>query len=165
MYFSIFQSKILSLFSDVVKQKENEVLQKTEEVAKIKTEMQKLKATMKKSSVLNLEVEAYEKSLTEVSLKYESTMKQVSEAKMEIETHQATIKKLNAEIQSLTNQLELEKQNLSGNFQNNFSILKCQIIILIISFRISTTNRAAAHQIEGKYFGNFGIKTNYRRSC
>lgn len=108
----------------MVKQKENEILQKTEEVAKIKAEMQKLKATMKKSSVLNLEVEAYEKSLTEVSLKYESTTKQLSEAKTEIESYQATIKKLNVDIQSLTNQLELEKQNSSGKFQNSVFHLK-----------------------------------------
>lgn len=149
------QTFSLFLFTDVVKQKENEILQKTEEVAKIKAEMQKLKATMKKSSVLNLEVEAYEKSLTEVSLKYESTMKQLSEAKTEIDSYQATIKKLNADIQSLTNQLELEKQNSSGNFQNNFSIYKCQILILAIPFRIPATKRATAHQIEGKFDGNF----------
>lgn len=71
---------------------------------------------MKKSNVLNLEVEAYEKSLTEVSLKYDTTMKQLSEAKIEIERHQATIQKLTTEIQTLTNQLELEKQNSSGWF-------------------------------------------------
>lgn len=74
---------------------------------------------MKKSSVLNLEVVAYEKSLTEVSLKYESTMKQLSEAKTEIETHQATIKKLNTEINALQNQLDLEKQNANGKFYCN----------------------------------------------
>lgn len=69
---------------------------------------------MKKSNVLNLEVEAYEKSLTEVSLKYDATVKQLAEAKNEIESHQATIQKLTTEIQTLTNQLELEKQNSSG---------------------------------------------------
>lgn len=77
---------------------------------------------MKKSSVLNLEVEAYEKSLTEMSQKYESNLRQLSEAKTEIETHQNTIKQLNTEIQSLTHQLEIEKQNSNGNLQHNISI-------------------------------------------
>ena len=71
---------------------------------------------MKKSNVLNLEVEAYEKSLTEVSLKYDTTVKQLAEAKNTIESHQTTIQKLTTEIQTLTNQLELEKQNSSGKF-------------------------------------------------
>lgn len=71
---------------------------------------------MKKSSVLNLEVEAYEKSLTEVSQRYDTTLKQLSEAKSEIESHQATIKTLTTEIQTLTNQLDLEKQNSNGWF-------------------------------------------------
>lgn len=69
---------------------------------------------MKKSNVLNLEVEAYEKSLTEVSLKYDATVKQLAEAKNELEEHQATIQKLTTEVQTLANQLELEKQNSNG---------------------------------------------------
>lgn len=122
----MFFNRIFSLCfsSDVVKQKENEIAQKAEEVSKIKAEMNKLKATMKKSSVLNLEVEAYEKSLTEVSLKYDTTVKQLSEAKTEIETHQAAIKKLNNDVQTLTNELELEKQNSSGKFSCDFFLVR-----------------------------------------
>lgn len=106
---------IFSLFAGVIKQKDEEISQKADEVQKIKTEMNKLKASMKKNNVLNLEVEAYEKSLTEMSQKYETTSKQLLEAKTEIETNQNAIKILTTEIQTLTNQLELEKQNSSGN--------------------------------------------------
>lgn len=104
----------------VIKQKDDEISQKAEEVQKIKNEMNKLRASMKKNNVLNLEVEAYEKSLTEMSQKYESTLKQLSEAKAENETNQNTIKKLTTEIQTLTNQLELEKQNSNGISFLNF---------------------------------------------
>lgn len=92
----------------------DEITQKSEEVAKITSEMNKLKASMKKSSVLNLEVEAYEKSLKEMSQKYETTLKQLSDAKNEIENHETSIKGLTTDIQTLKNQLDLEKQNSSG---------------------------------------------------
>lgn len=69
---------------------------------------------MKKTSVLNLEVEAYEKSLKEMSQKHDSIVKQLSDAKSEIGSHQNPIKKLNMEIQTLNNHLELEKQNSNG---------------------------------------------------
>lgn len=111
-----FKKNCLFFLSGVIKQKEDEISQKSEEVQKIRNEMNKLRASMKKNNVLNLEVEAYEKSLTEMSQKHESTLKQLSEAKAEIETHLNTIKKLTTEKETLTGQLELEKQNSNGNF-------------------------------------------------
>lgn len=77
---------------------------------------------MKKNNVLNLEVEAYEKSLKEMSQKYDSTVKQLSEAKIEIDGHQITIKSLNTEIQTLNNQIELEKQNSNGKYSFKFHL-------------------------------------------
>ncbi|XP_031625983.1 GRIP and coiled-coil domain-containing protein 2 [Contarinia nasturtii] len=119
------ENEIVKL-KDVVKQKENEIIQKAEEASKIKSEMNKLMTTMKKSSVLNLEVEAYEKSLTEISQKYETNLKQLSEAKTEIETHQNSIKLLNMDIQSLTNQLEIEKQN-SNEYQQQTELQRIKL--------------------------------------
>lgn len=46
---------------------------------KLKVELQKLQSSMKKTSVLNLEVEAYEKSLKEMNQKLETNSKQMTD--------------------------------------------------------------------------------------
>lgn len=69
---------------------------------------------MKKNNVLNLEVEAYEKSLKEISEKLESQVKQLTEAREENEKHMLTIQSLRNDVNRLNNELELEKQHSNG---------------------------------------------------
>lgn len=104
------------MFTDQVKQKEAEVASKLEEIAKLKCDLNKIQNSMKKNNVLSLEVEAYEKSLKELSDKLDSHVKQLSEVKAENEKHISTIQSLNADIVKLKSELELEKQNSTGKF-------------------------------------------------
>lgn len=101
-------------FQDQVKQKDAEIGTKVQEIAKLKADLNKMQNSMKKNSVLNLEVEAYEKSLTEISEKLESQVKQLTEARDENEKQKQTIQSLNTDIQKLNNELELERQNSNG---------------------------------------------------
>lgn len=97
-----------------MKLKDAEIQQKLDEIAKLKGDIGKMQSSMKKHSVLNLEVEAYEKSLQEMSTKLESSTKQLTDAKNENRQLDQSMQPLNTEIQTLQNQLELEKQNSNG---------------------------------------------------
>lgn len=97
-----------------MKLKDAEIQQKLDEIAKLKGDIGKMQSSMKKHSVLNLEVEAYEKSLQEMSTKLESSTKQLTDTKNENRQLDQSIQPLNTEIQTLQNQLELEKQNSNG---------------------------------------------------
>lgn len=61
--------------------KEAESSLRNEQVSKLKAEMGKLRASMKKSNVLNLEVEAYEKSSKEMIQKLETKVVQLAEVR------------------------------------------------------------------------------------
>lgn len=98
---------------------------------------------MKKHNVLNLEVEAYEKSLKELSLKLESNVKQLTDAKDQNRTNEEAIQTLNTEIQTITNQLELEKQNSNGKVVRSLFSLTRFSNILFSVHRTSTAKRFA----------------------
>lgn len=57
----------------------DEIATKATEIKNQKSELNKIKASMKKNNVLNLEVEAYEKSLKESSQKLETKNLRVAE--------------------------------------------------------------------------------------
>lgn len=59
--------------------KETESSSRNEQVSKLKAELSKLRASMKKSNVLNLEMEAYEKSSKEMTQKLETKVVQLAE--------------------------------------------------------------------------------------
>lgn len=99
---------------DVAKQKDAEIQRKLDEIAKLKADITKMQSSMKKHSVLNLEVEAYEKSLKEMSAKLETSTKQLADAKNQNHDLEVAMQGLNTEIQTLTSQLDLEKQNSTG---------------------------------------------------
>lgn len=97
-----------------MKQKDAEIQKKLDEITKLKAEMNKMQSSMKKHSVLNLEVEAYEKSLKEVSTKLETSTKQLNEAKNQSHQLEESMQGLNNDILALNIQLDLEKQNSNG---------------------------------------------------
>lgn len=115
-----FYNVVFFSFSDQVKQKEAEIGAKVQEISKLKADLNKVQNSMKKNNVLNLEVEAYEKSLKEISEKLESQVKQLTEAREENEKHKSTIQSLQNDVQRLNNELELEKQNSNGKSDLNF---------------------------------------------
>lgn len=88
---------------------------------------------MKKSNVLSLEVEAYEKSLKELSEKLDSHVKQLTEAKNENEKLTEIIQTLRNDILKLKNELDLEKQNSTGN-KLYFLVRKSTVAIPLILF-------------------------------
>lgn len=102
------------IYLDTVKQKDAEIQKKLEEITKFKADINKMQSSMKKHSVLNLEVEAYEKSLKEISTKLETSTKQLNEAKNLNHQMEESIQGLNNDILGLKNQLDLEKQNSNG---------------------------------------------------
>lgn len=71
-------------FPDEINRKEEEIAAKSEAVASLKSELGKLKASSKKSSVLNLEMEAYEKSSKEMAQKLETKIMQLAEVSIHI---------------------------------------------------------------------------------
>lgn len=93
-----------------------------QEISKLKADLNKVQNSIKKNNVLNLEVEAYEKSLKEISEKLESQVKQYTEAREENEKHKLTIQLLQNDVQRLNNELELEKQNSNGKSDLRFEV-------------------------------------------
>lgn len=69
------------LITDEIQQKSTEIESKSSEIVSLKNELSKLKTSMKKNNVLNLEVEAYEKSSKEMALKLETKVMQLAEVK------------------------------------------------------------------------------------
>lgn len=72
----------LFVFLDLLQAKEAELTSRNEQVSKLKADLVKLRASMKKSNVLNLEMEAYEKSSKEMTQKLEAKVVQLAEVKM-----------------------------------------------------------------------------------
>lgn len=62
-----------------MKARKAELDSKMDEEKKLKSELNKIKSSVKKNNVLNLEMEAYEKSLKEISQKLESKNLQLAE--------------------------------------------------------------------------------------
>lgn len=67
------------LFLDELKLKENIMVLKMEQISKLTSELNKIRSSIKKSSVLNLEVEAYEKSSKEIAQKLATKAMQLIE--------------------------------------------------------------------------------------
>ncbi|KAL5282672.1 GCC2 family protein [Megaselia abdita] len=80
---------------------------KLKEIDKQKIELQKLNAAKKQSNVLSLEVEAYEKSLNEVSGR-------LSEKNSIVESLQNCIEKKDEQIQSLNKEIQHLVENIDG---------------------------------------------------
>lgn len=67
------------VFSELLAASEAESMSRNEHVAKLRADLSKLRASMKKSNVLNLEMEAYEKSSKEMTQKLETKVVQLAE--------------------------------------------------------------------------------------
>lgn len=128
-------------FIELLGAKEAESSSQNDQVSKLKAELGKLRASMKKSNVLNLEMEAYEKSSKEMTQKLEAKVVQLAEVngvyacnghrmiKSKVElifsfqmeaanmSKEATIKSLRNEIKQLNELLETEKQSASESQQ------------------------------------------------
>lgn len=66
-------------FSDEISTKDKEIAAQKDEVIKLNTELTRVKASMKSANVLNLEMEAYEKSLNEVSQKLDAKLAEITD--------------------------------------------------------------------------------------
>lgn len=68
-------------FIGLLEAKDGESSSRNEQVSKLKAELGKTRASMKKSNVLNLEMEAYEKSSKEMTQKLENKVVQLAEVR------------------------------------------------------------------------------------
>lgn len=99
-----------SLKTELAKKSEELGAMKTQ-CDKLKSEIERKKSAEKQSSVLNLEIEAYEKSLNDATHKLEKSKITIQELKEEAESKEATIKALNAQIKFLEENIESEKMH------------------------------------------------------
>lgn len=97
----------------------NQLETKSKEFDTQKLELQKLQIAKKQSNVLSLEVEAYEKSLNDVSEKLSEKINSIKELESSIETK-------DYKIESLKKEIELLEQNLDGEKKHSQE-LKVQI--------------------------------------
>lgn len=89
---------------------------KAAEIKAQKAELNKIKASMKKNNVLNLEMEAYEKSLKEVSQKLETQTMRVTELESSTKSLENTVDAQKNQIRILEESLKSEKQHSVGKW-------------------------------------------------
>nr|XP_029720123.1 GRIP and coiled-coil domain-containing protein 2-like [Aedes albopictus] len=94
-----------------LKAKEKQLSEELEAQKELKAEVEKCRLAAKKANVLNLEMEAYEKSLAELNKKLE--MKKVHEKELEgtIEVQEGTIKSLKSQLTLLEQSMNAERSH------------------------------------------------------
>jgi chromosome segregation ATPase len=102
--------KQISSLNDVIKFKDKQLEEEREA-------QKKLKQTVKKPSMLDLELEAYEKQMESINNKYEGTKKQILEL-------ESTISSQNDSIEAFKNQIALLEQNLESEKSHSSEIKK-----------------------------------------
>ncbi|XP_058448515.1 GRIP and coiled-coil domain-containing protein 2 [Malaya genurostris] len=94
-----------------LKAKEKQLSDELEAQKDLKAEVERSRLAVKKANVLSLEMEAYEKSSSELNKKLESKKVQVSELEGTIETQEGTIKSLKSQIGLLEQSLTSERSH------------------------------------------------------
>ncbi|XP_055607968.1 GRIP and coiled-coil domain-containing protein 2-like [Uranotaenia lowii] len=102
---------------NALKAKEKQFTDELESQKELKAELEKLRLAAKKANVLNLEMEAYEKSLAELNRKLEAKKEQVKELEGNLEAQEGTTK-------SLKSQIALLEQSLSGERSHSQELKK-----------------------------------------
>lgn len=92
-----------------LKNKEKELTDEMETQKHLRSEIDKLKLAVKKTNVLSLEMEAYEKSLTDINNKLEIKRTQCAELEQTIEAQNDTVNSLKNQIKFLDSELNAEK--------------------------------------------------------
>lgn len=74
---------IIFIVSDEIADRDREITALKNESAQLSGDVARLKTSMKSTNVLNLEMDAYEKSLNEVSLKLETKMGEIADVSIQ----------------------------------------------------------------------------------
>lgn len=91
--------------------KEKIIKQNSDTIDQLQTDLSKAKAMAKKTNVLSLEMDSYEKSLSEVSKKLDEKKSQVQEFEAMVESQKITIDSLNKQIIALEENVSSEKSH------------------------------------------------------
>ncbi|XP_035777436.1 GRIP and coiled-coil domain-containing protein 2-like isoform X2 [Anopheles albimanus] len=94
-----------------LKSKEKELVDEQERQKELRMELDRSKLAVKKANVLSLEMEAYERSLTELNSKLEAKKTLVKELEGTIDTQAVTIKSLKQQLVVLEESLESQQQH------------------------------------------------------
>ncbi|XP_039431092.1 GRIP and coiled-coil domain-containing protein 2 [Culex pipiens pallens] len=94
-----------------LKAKEKQLTDELEAQKELKAEVERSRLAAKKANVLNLEMEAYEKSLAELNKKLEAKKDQVKELESTMEVQEGTIKSLKSQIALLDQSLASERSH------------------------------------------------------
>lgn len=94
-----------------LKAKEKQLADELEAQKELKAEVERSRLAAKKANVLNLEMEAYEKSLAELNKKLEAKKDQVIEMEGTLEVQDGTIKSLKSQITLLDQSLASERSH------------------------------------------------------
>ncbi|KAL1386083.1 hypothetical protein pipiens_012867 [Culex pipiens pipiens] len=94
-----------------LKAKEKQLTDELEAQKELKAEVERSRLAAKKANVLNLEMEAYEKSLAELNKKLEAKKDQVKELESTMEVQEGTVKSLKSQIALLEQSLASERSH------------------------------------------------------
>ncbi|XP_055547661.1 GRIP and coiled-coil domain-containing protein 2 isoform X2 [Wyeomyia smithii] len=104
-----------------LKAKEKQLNDELEAQKELKVEVEKSRLMMKKTNVLNLEMEAYEKSLAELNKKLETKKAQVQDLEGTIDAQEGTIKSLKSQM-ALLEQSLLSERTHSQELKKNIDV-------------------------------------------
>ncbi|XP_052863428.1 GRIP and coiled-coil domain-containing protein 2 [Anopheles cruzii] len=94
-----------------LKSKEKELADEQEQQKELRSELDRTKLAVKKANVLSLEMEAYERSLTELNNKLETKKTLVKELEAKIDLQETAMKSLKQQITLLEESLESQQQH------------------------------------------------------